>query len=79
MIVAHDRSFDEILRDSSSDADLVLLGMAAPDTLPGGYVDYEQYFVQLDRRAKSLRSTVFVLAAEEIAFREVLLREGDEG
>jgi hypothetical protein len=79
VIVGQDRSFDDILRDSSSDADLVLLGMAAPDSMPRGYADYEEYFVQLDRRARNLPTTVFVLAAEEIAFREVLLREGDEG
>jgi hypothetical protein len=77
VIVANGRSFDHILRETSSDADLVLLGMAEPmdDT-----ADFVAYFEQLRTRTRGLPSTVFVLAAEEIAFREVLLqRDAEEG
>lgn len=77
VIVANGRSFDHILRETSSDADLVLLGMAEPmdDT-----ADFVAYFEQLRARTRGLPSTVFVLAAEEIAFREVLLhRDAEEG
>ena len=70
VIVADGRSFDDILRETSHDADLVLLGMAPP--IDKG--DFVLYYESLRTRAAGLPSTVFVLAAEEIAFREVLLQ-----
>ena len=69
MIVADGRPFDEILRAASADADLVFLGMAAPDSVDG---DFEAYYARLRERTAGLPSTVFVLAAEEIAFGQVL-------
>ena len=74
VIVANGRPFDEILRETSHDADLVLLGMAAPEN----EADFVAYYEQLRTRARGLPSTVFVLAAEEIAFREVLLQRDHE-
>ncbi|MFQ5572472.1 MAG: Na-K-Cl cotransporter, partial [Rhodothermales bacterium] len=74
VLVARGRPFDEILRETSKDADLVLMGMAEPND------DFEAYYEQLRERTQGLPSTVFVLAAEEIAFREVLLqRDGVTG
>ena len=75
VIVAEGREFAQILRDSSSDADLVLLGMRAPE--PG--VDYSAYLERMDQLAQGLPSTAFVLAAEEIAFREILERKAEDG
>ncbi len=69
VLAAQDRPFLEILQESSADADLVFLGIAEPD--PG---EMESYYPELRKRTQGLPSTVFVLAAEEIAFREVLLR-----
>ena len=70
VIVANGRSFDDILRETSRDADLVLLGMASPTN----EADFVIYYESLRTRAAGLPSTVFVLAAEEFAFREVLLQ-----
>ncbi len=67
VIVGAGRPFDTILRDASADADLVFLGMAAPTD-----VDFVAYYEQLRERTAGLPSTVFVLAAEEIAFGQVL-------
>jgi hypothetical protein len=71
VIVANGRSFDQVLLETSQDADLVLLGMAEPTE----DVDFVAYYKQLRTRTQGLPSTVFVLAAEEIAFREVLLQQ----
>ena len=70
VLAAEGRPFFEILQESSADADLVLMGIQRP-TGPG---TFEDYYVTLRERTEGLPSTVFVLAAEEIAFREVLLR-----
>ncbi|WP_456425506.1 Na-K-Cl cotransporter [Rhodocaloribacter sp.] len=67
VLVADGRPFEEILHASSCDADLVFLGMAEPRD---GFV---AYYEQLQRRVAGLPTTVFVLAAEDLAFGEVLL------
>jgi hypothetical protein len=69
VLAAAGRPFFEILQASSSDADLVFMGIAQPDR-----GNFEQYYADLRKKTEGLPSTVFVLAAEEIAFREVLLR-----
>jgi hypothetical protein len=63
------RPFFDLLQESSGDADLVFMGIAQPTE--GGF---EEYYATLRERTEGLPTTVFVLAAEEIAFREVLLR-----
>ena len=66
VIVAEGRSFDEILEQSSRNADLVFLGMAAPST------NFTEYYEKLQARVTNLPSTIFVLAAPEFAIGEVL-------
>lgn len=66
VLVAAGRPFEEILRESSADADLVFLGMAEPGD---GFLEY---YDRLQRWTDDLRTTVFVLAAEKIGFGEVL-------
>ena len=68
VLVSEGRSFDEILRSSSADADLIFLGMAAPSES----VDFASYYEQLRARTDGMPTTVFVLAAEDIGFEEVL-------
>ena len=68
VMVADDRPFAEILADSSSDADIVLVGLAEPGN--GDYTDYLRS--ALDRSA-SMPPTLYVLAAEDLPFGEVLL------
>ena len=66
VLVTGDRPFHEVLRESSSGADLVVLGMAEPGE------DFATYFDGLRARTAGLPTTMFVLAAEEIGYSEVL-------
>jgi len=58
VLVAHGRPFETILRTSSQDADLVLLGMAAPTD------GFAAYYQDLQSRTAGLPTTLFVLAGE---------------
>ena len=66
VLVAKERSFDEILHSSSKNADLVLLGMARPKE------NFTEYYERLQARAANLPTTLFVLAAPDFPFEEVL-------
>ena len=66
VIVAEGRPFDEILEQSSGNADLIFLGMAAPSG------NFTEYYEKLQERVTNLPSTIFVLAAPEFAIGEVL-------
>ncbi|HKJ01609.1 MAG TPA: hypothetical protein VJ997_04115 [Longimicrobiales bacterium] len=71
VLVRHGRPFQEILHESSQGADLILMGMAAPTE----GLDFAAYYERLQSWTANLPCTVFVLAAEDVAFREVLFRE----
>ncbi len=66
VLVAQGRSFDDILHESSAKADLVILGMATPGE------DYTEYYAGLQERTAGLPTIMFVLAAPDFAFGEVL-------
>ena len=68
VILAEGRPFDQILRETSAGSDLVLIGLAAP-TLDS---DFAAYYTALRQRTAGLPTTLFVLAAEDIAFGQVL-------
>jgi amino acid transporter len=68
VLIAEGRSFDEILQSSSQNADLIFLGMAIPQE----GINYTQYYERLQARATNIPTTVFVLAAPDFAFEEVL-------
>lgn len=68
VIVADGRPFSEILRESSSSADLVFLGMAKPED------NFVSYYGNLQAMIEGLPSTILVLASEEMAFEEILLK-----
>ena len=70
VLVSHGRPFHDILVESASDADVVLMGMRRPEA-PGSYAEY---YRELQLRTQGLPTTVFVLAGEEITFRDVLFR-----
>ncbi|MGB7842062.1 MAG: Na-K-Cl cotransporter, partial [Salinimicrobium sp.] len=69
VIISKSRSFDELLHESSSDADLICLGMAIPDE------NFEAYYSRMQQRLKGLPTSILVLAAEEISFGEVLMQQ----
>jgi solute carrier family 12 sodium/potassium/chloride transporter 2 len=64
---AEGRPFQEILQEISAEADLVLLGMAQPDE------EFTRYYERMQAVSASLGPTLFVLAAEDLKFGEVLL------
>ena len=70
-----DRSPLDLLRDSSMGADLIIMGIAAPDQVD----NFAAYYDALKERTTGLPCTVFALAAEDVAFREVLFRREDQG
>jgi len=70
VIVGEGRPFHEIQAESSRGADLVLMGIAEPRD-----DGFARYYTELRERTARLPCTVFVLAAEKVAFREVLFRE----
>ena len=70
VIVANGLSFEEILQQNSRNGDLVFLGMASPKD------NYVEYYESLRQKVAGLPSTIFVLAAPDFAFGEVLADEG---
>ncbi|HSH45878.1 MAG TPA: hypothetical protein VK966_08480 [Longimicrobiales bacterium] len=66
VLVSGGRPFPEILRESSSDADLVFLGMAEPEE------DFATYYAQLQERSQGLPAVAFVLAAQDLDFAQML-------
>ncbi|PTX43703.1 amino acid transporter [Christiangramia gaetbulicola] len=69
VIVSNGQSFDEVLQQSSANADLIFMGMATPDS------NFESYYTNLQYRLKDLPTTILVKAAEEISFGEVLMQQ----
>ncbi|MFW6206056.1 MAG: Na-K-Cl cotransporter, partial [Gemmatimonadota bacterium] len=61
--------FPDVLRTRSAGADLVFMGLAAPDDVP----DFTAYYERLQDMTVTLPTTAFVLAAEDLDFAEVLL------
>lgn len=65
--VADGRPFPEILHESSENADLIFLGIAAPDE------NFAENYQRVHDMVAGLPSTVFVLAGKGLSFSEVLL------
>jgi len=69
VVVAGERTFEQILRQTSRGADLVFLGLAEPEE-PG---DFVETWTRIEGWIADMPTTVFVLAAENLEFGEVLL------
>ncbi|MFW5761349.1 MAG: Na-K-Cl cotransporter [Cyclobacteriaceae bacterium] len=69
IIVANDRTFWDIIDTSSRNSDLVMLGMADPGS------DYHEYYQNLLQKTNRLPTTLFVLAAQDLVFGEILIKE----
>ncbi len=67
VIVSGGKSFREVFQESSSAADLILLGMAIPDE------KFASYYENMLHLTEGMPSTAFVLAGQEISFGEVLI------
>ena len=68
VIVANGRDFQTILKDTSANADLILLGMKQPDA----NTPYAPYYQNLIQKTTTLPAVMFVLTAEQLEFSEVL-------
>ncbi len=68
VLVANGRPFEEILVESSADADLVFLGIAEPS----GEGEFPDYYARLQRTAAPLPAVVFTLAAQDLPFSDLL-------
>jgi len=66
VIVSNGRPFNEILRSSSENSDLIFLGIAQPSQ------NFSVYYQRLQAMATGLPATVLVLAEPDFAFSEVL-------
>lgn len=66
VIVSNGDSFWNILKTESSDSDLVMLGLKTPDE------DFSNYFEKLKENTKELKQKIFVLASQDIEFKDVL-------
>jgi len=69
IIAAEGRSFETILHEQSKNADLIFMGMATPND------DFDTYFEKIQKRIENLPTTVLALAAQEIAFNDVLIQK----
>jgi len=67
VLSAAGRPFPEILHETSADADIVLLGIAEPDE------NFTRYYERMQKLSAGLGPTLFVLAAEDLPFGNVLL------
>lgn len=66
VIVSDNRPFAEILQTSSRRADLIFLGLANPDE------NFAEHYEKLQALTAKLPPTIFVLAAEDLAFSQLL-------
>ena len=67
VLVANGKPFEQILQRSSRWVDMVILGMATPDE------KFRYYYEQLQERAANLPPVIFVLAAQNYDFVNVLM------
>ena len=73
IIPAKSRTFDQVLKQYSMNADLVFLGLAKPQK------DFESYYEKVQKRIEGLPTTILSLAAQEVSFGEVLYQERYHG
>ncbi|MEM9213555.1 MAG: amino acid permease [Cyanobacteria bacterium P01_F01_bin.150] len=66
VLVSNNRSFDQVLHESSQNADLIFLGMATP------MENYSDYYENLQKRTMNLPTILFVLASADFTVTEVL-------
>jgi amino acid transporter len=71
VILANGRNFNEILYDSSKNADLVFMGMAEPDE------NFVSYYESIQTRLRNLPTTALVLAGEKLSFGEILMQQDE--
>lgn len=71
IIISNGRTFQEVLHETSRDADLIFMGMADPGD------HFAEYYEKIQKRLDGLPTTIMVLAAEEISFGEILMQQDE--
>jgi amino acid transporter len=66
IIVSNKRIFWDILNEESAKSEMVMLGLKAPDD------DFSNYYKQLKENTKSIKNKIFILASQDIEFKDVL-------
>ncbi|MGM0407360.1 MAG: Na-K-Cl cotransporter, partial [Bacteroidota bacterium] len=66
VIVANRKNFYDILKVESAKKDLVMLGLKTPDK------HFKDYYNKLKEETQDLHGKIFVLASQEIDFKDVL-------
>lgn len=66
ILVANGESFWDILYRESAGSDLVMMGLAPPQA------DFKAYYSRLKENTRHLPTRVYVLAAQDVKFEEVL-------
>jgi amino acid transporter len=66
VIVSNGKIFWDILNEESAACDMVMLGLKAPDE------DFSNYYKQLKENTKNIKNKVFVLASQDIEFKDIL-------
>jgi len=66
VLVSKGQVFWDILKKESANSDLVMLGLKTPDK------NFSEYFEHLKENTKSLKKKIFVLASQDIEFKDVL-------
>lgn len=66
VIVAANRPFEKVLHESSSNADVIFLGMATSTKQ-----NFKEYYEQMHARTADLPTIIYVMAAPDFAFGEV--------
>lgn len=69
ILTAEGRNFWDIMSEESKNSDMIMMGLAVPEEEGA----FEDYYVKLKERTKSLPTKVFVLAAQEVEFDKVLI------
>jgi solute carrier family 12 sodium/potassium/chloride transporter 2 len=68
VLVADGRPFVEIMKDSSRDADVILLGMREPDD------EFLAYYERMRDMVEGMPTVAFVLAAEDMPFGDIVVK-----
>jgi len=68
VLVSAGRPFMEIMKDSSRDADLILLGMREPDD------EFLAYYEKMRDMVEGMPTVAFVLAAEDMPFGDIVVK-----
>jgi len=67
VLVANGESFWSVLKRESAATDLVMLGLNKPGN------DFTDYYDKLKQNTRDIKTKIFVLAAQDVSFKEVLM------